>query len=183
MNTHEHTHKSTSQIATFGGGCFWCMEAVFEQIPGVRSVMPGYMGGRVENPTYEQVSQSNTGHAEVAQIEFDPDRITYEKLIEIFWTAHDPTQLNGQGADVGTQYRSVIFYHDDDQKRIAEASKAALNRLGRLASPVVTEIAPASVFYAAEKYHRAYFQRNPNAPYSRAVIRPKLKKLGLEREE
>lgn len=175
MNTRHHTHS-----ATFGGGCFWCLEAVFERVPGVRSVRPGYMGGSIENPTYQQVSRGDTGHAEVVRIEYDPGRVTYERLLEIFWKAHDPTQLNRQGADVGTQYRSVIFHHDKDQKHAAEASKDALNRSGIHASPVVTEIAPASTFYPAEAYHHAYFRNNPDAPYSRHVIRPKLDTLGME---
>lgn len=181
MNTHHHSQCAPPKVATFGGGCFWCMEAVFERIPGVLTVTPGYMGGSVENPTYQQVSRGNTGHAEVVHIEYDPKRVAYQDLLEIFWKAHDPTQLNRQGADIGTQYRSVVFYHDDDQKQLTEASKQALNRSGRLPSPVVTEVAPASVFYAAEEYHHAYFQNNPDAPYSRHVIRPKLENLELDR--
>ncbi len=175
MNTNHH-----SLSATFGGGCFWCLEAVFERVPGVRSVLPGYMGGSVEHPTYQQVSRGDTGHAEVVRIEYDPERITYKKLLEIFWKAHDPTQLNRQGADVGTQYRSAIFYHDEDQKHAAEASKDAVNRSEKHASPVVTAIVPASTFYPAETYHHAYFQNNPDAPYSRHVIQPKLEKLESE---
>jgi len=167
-------------VATFGGGCFWCVEAVFENIDGVYSVVSGYQGGDMKRPTYEQVSRGDSGHAEVVRIEYDPARVTYEKLLELFWSAHDPTQLNRQGADVGTQYRSVIFYHSDEQKEAAEKSKAALSQSGKHSKPVVTQIAPAGDFYEAESYHQDYFRKNPNAPYSQYVIRDKLKKLGLK---
>lgn len=169
-----------TDIATFGGGCFWCVEAVFQQVPGVISVISGYQGGQVENPTYEQVCRGDTGHAEVTRIEFDPAVASYEKLLAVFWDAHDPTQLNRQGADVGTQYRSVIFYHTEEQRVQAEASKRALEASGKFSDPVVTEISPAPEFYPAEKYHQDYYQRNPGAPYSMFVIRGKLKKLGLK---
>lgn len=164
--------------ATFGGGCFWCVEAVFETEPGVLAVESGYEGGQVENPTYEQVCTGRTGHAEVVRLTYDPAVVTYERLVELFWQAHDPTQLNRQGADVGTQYRSVIFTHSEEQQRIAEASKAALDAAGTFRNPVVTVIEPTQTFYPAEGYHQDYYQNNPGAGYSRFVIAPKLKKLG-----
>lgn len=169
-----------TETATFGGGCFWCVEAVFEQIPGVLGVVSGYAGGQTDEPTYEEVCRGNTGHAEVTQVEFDPAVISFEKLLEHFWEAHDPTQLNRQGADVGTQYRSIILYHSEHQRILAEASKTALDASGRLDRPVVTEITAAGKFFPAEKYHQDYYRRNPSAPYSRHVIRDKLEKLGLQ---
>ncbi len=165
------------EIATFGGGCFWCVEAVFEALPGVAEVISGYEGGHTENPTYDDVCRGDTGHAEVTRVYFDPAVISYERLLEVFWKAHDPTQLNRQGADVGTQYRSVIFYHSPEQKALAEASMAALDQSGTWPRPVVTEIAASSTFYPAEKYHQDYYRRNPGAPYSVMVIRSKLKTL------
>ncbi len=166
--------------ATFGGGCFWCFEAVFERIDGVKSVVSGYAGGTTANPTYKQVCTGSTGHAEVVQIEYDPKAVTYEHLLDVFWESHDPTTLNRQGADVGTQYRSVIFYDGDVQKITAEKSKRALAASGTYPSPVVTEIRPLTTFYKAEEYHQGYFDNNPNAPYCTFVIKPKLKKLKLE---
>jgi peptide-methionine (S)-S-oxide reductase len=166
-------------VATFGAGCFWCVEAVFEELDGVYTVVSGYQGGATEAPTYKDVCRGDTGHAEVVRVEYDPARLSYDRLLEVFWKAHDPTQLNRQGADVGTQYRSVIFYHDEAQREAAEASKAALVASGRHSKPVVTQIAPASEFYEAEAYHQDYYRMNPGAPYSRHVIRDKLKKLGL----
>lgn len=163
--------------ATFGAGCFWCVEAVFERLPGVQSVVAGYAGGTTANPTYEQVCTDTTGHAEVAQIMFDPSKISYEKLLEVFWKAHDPTTLNRQGADVGTQYRSVIFYHDEKQKIAAEKSRQEAQK--SFSDPIVTEIKPLTAFYNAENYHQDYFNKNPNAPYCRLVIKPKLEKLHL----
>ena len=163
------------QLATFGGGCFWCTEAVFETQEGVKSVTSGYAGGKVPNPSYKQVCSGETGHAEVIQIQFDPAKISYEKLLEVFWKAHDPTTMNRQGADTGTQYRSVIFYHDDIQRKTAEKSKQ--DAQNRFDSPIVTELAPLTKFYPAEDYHQDYFRRNPNAPYCAVVIRPKLQKL------
>jgi peptide-methionine (S)-S-oxide reductase len=171
---------STTKVATFGAGCFWCVEAVFEQLPGVLDVESGYMGGTTENPTYKEISRGDTGHAEVTRITYDPSRTTFDQLLDMFWTSHDPTQLNRQGADVGTQYRSVIFFHDDEQRAQAEASKAALDASGELDRPVVTEISAASTYYPAEDYHQDYYQNNANAPYCMFVIRPKLKKLGLK---
>lgn len=166
--------------ATFGGGCYWCIEAVLQRVPGVVSVSSGFMGGKTANPTYEDVCTGRTGHAEVVQVEFDPARITYEQLLAWFWKAHDPTQLNRQGADVGTQYRSVIFYHSDVQQAAAEKSRAELAKSGVLGKPVVTEISPASAFYRAEGYHQDYYNRNRAAPYCQLVIDPKLEKLGFE---
>lgn len=162
------------ETATFGGGCFWCTEAVFESLPGVLSVTVGYMGGKIRNPSYEQVSSGQTGHAEVAQVVFDPDRISYDRILEVFWKTHDPTSLNRQGSDVGTQYRSAIFYHTDEQKRRAQASLTALHEETR--SRIVTEITPATEFFRAENYHQDYFRNNASAPYCRAVIVPKLRK-------
>jgi peptide-methionine (S)-S-oxide reductase len=173
------TSESVTQydVITLGGGCFWCTEAVFERLEGVHSVVSGYMGGAVENPTYQQVTTGDTGHAEVIQVTFDPAVIALDRLLEWFWLAHDPTTLNRQGADVGTQYRSVIFYRDDNQRAVAEASKQAAQKQSR--RPIVTEISPAGPFYRAEDYHQDYFNRNQMAPYCQVVIRPKLDKLGL----
>ena len=172
--------ESQKQLATFGAGCFWCTEAVFERLPGVSDVKVGYMGGKVENPTYRQVCTGETGHAEVMQLRFDPTLTSYHDLLILFFQMHDPTTLNRQGADVGTQYRSVIFTHNDGQKKTAEALKRKLDRSGDYENPIVTEISPASTFYVAEDYHQDYFEENGEAPYCRFVIAPKLKKLGLE---
>jgi peptide-methionine (S)-S-oxide reductase len=161
--------------ATFGGGCFWCVEAVFERLDGVTSAVSGYAGGKTPNPTYEQVCSGTTGHAEVVQIEFDPGKISYERLLEVFWQAHDPTTLNRQGADAGTQYRSIILYHDETQKMIAEKSKSAAQKMFR--DPIVTEIVTFTVFYPAEDYHQGYYDDHGGAPYCSVVIRPKLEKL------
>jgi len=168
-------NPNKTELATFGGGCFWCMEAVFERLPGVKSVTSGFAGGHTANPTYPQVCGGDTGHAEVTQIEFDPATISYEKLLDVFWQAHDPTTLNRQGADEGTQYRSLILYRGEAQKLAAEKSKAAAQR--NFTHPIVTEIAPFTKFYPAEKYHQAYYDNNSSAPYCRAVIAPKLEKL------
>ena len=161
--------------ATLGGGCFWCVEAVYERLPGVKSVTSGYAGGHTPNPTYKEVRTGDTGHAEVTQIEFDPTQISYEQLLAVFWEAHDPTTLNRQGEDAGTQYRSVIFYENDAQKAAAEKSKQAAAK--KFSKPIVTEITPLTKFYKAEGYHQDYYRNNQNAPYCRAVIRPKLEKL------
>jgi peptide-methionine (S)-S-oxide reductase len=161
--------------ATFGAGCFWCVEAVFERLDGVQSVEAGYAGGSTVNPTYEEVCSGRTGHAEVAQITFDPMKINYEKLLDVLWKAHDPTTMNRQGADAGTQYRSVIFYEDEKQKTAAEKSK--MDAAKNFSRPIVTEIKPLTQFYKAEKYHQDYFRNNPNAPYCDYVIKPKLEKL------
>lgn len=165
------------ETATFGAGCFWCVEAVFERLEGVESVTAGYTGGTVPNPTYEQVCTGRTGHAEVAQIRYDPAKITYDQLLDLFWKSHDPTTLDRQGADVGTQYRSAIFYHNAEQKKAAEQSKARAAKL--FEAPLVTEIVPLTTFYPAENYHQDYYRNNPHAPYCLFVIRPKLKKLEL----
>jgi peptide-methionine (S)-S-oxide reductase len=167
--------KASAELATLGGGCFWCVEAVFERIDGVNTVVSGYAGGHSNNPTYEEVCRGATGHAEVVQINFDPEKISYDQILEIFWEAHDPTTPNRQGADVGSQYRSIILYHNDTQKQAAENSKrTAASRFKR---PIVTEIVPLTSFHVAENYHQDYFRKNPNAPYCVAVISPKLKKL------
>ena len=164
-------------LATFGAGCFWCVEAAFQQLKGVTSVFSGYSGGHVENPTYEQVCTGSTGHAEVCQIEYDPEKISYEELLEVFFEIHDPTTLNRQGNDVGTQYRSVIFYHNEDQKKKAEKLKAELDAKGLWKNPIITELLPLSKFYKAEDYHQNYYRNNPNQPYCRVVIKPKLQKF------
>lgn len=164
-------------IATFGGGCFWCTEAVFQRVEGVEKVVSGYSGGKVKNPTYKEVTTGLTGHAEVIQITYNPSVVTYAELLEIFWATHDPTTLNRQGADVGTQYRSVIFYHTQEQKDLALAYKLKLDASGAFNKPIVTEISPATEFYPAEDYHQNYFNLNGNAPYCTYVIQPKLEKF------
>jgi peptide-methionine (S)-S-oxide reductase len=173
--------KSTTdnklELATFGTGCFWCTEAVFDQLKGVESVESGYSGGELEDPTYEQVSGGQSGHAEVVQITFDSAAVSFAELLEAFWQTHDPTTLNRQGNDVGTQYRSAIFYHDDEQRKQAEHYKQKLNESGAFRSPIVTEITPFTKFYPAEKYHQDYFNLNPTQPYCAAIIRPKVDKF------
>ncbi|HLP77768.1 MAG TPA: peptide-methionine (S)-S-oxide reductase MsrA [Candidatus Paceibacterota bacterium] len=168
-----NTNKTDSIV--LGGGCFWCMDAVFQRIPGVKSITSGYAGGTTLNPSYEQVCTGTTGHAEVTRIEFDPGEISTAKLLDYFWDAHDPTTLNRQGADVGTQYRSVIFYSDDAQKVTAEKSKAEAQK--KFHSPIVTQIELLKKFYPAEGYHQNYYNRNPDQGYSRAVIKPKVDKI------
>jgi peptide-methionine (S)-S-oxide reductase len=163
------------ETATLGGGCFWCLDAAYREIEGVTHVVSGYAGGERPNPTYEQVCTGRTGHAEVVQVEFDPDVISYADVLDIFWAIHDPTTLNRQGADVGTQYRSVIFYANDDQRRAAEASRDAIG--DAWPRPVVTEILPLEAFYPAEEYHQDYFAKNPDQGYCQLIINPKLKKL------
>jgi len=163
------------ETVTFSGGCFWCTEAIFKRIKGVESVTSGYSGGKIENPTYEQVYSGTTGHAEAIQIEFDPKIISYEKLLEVFFKLHDPTTLNRQGNDVGTQYRSAIFYHGEKQKTQAEKAKLKMQKIYR--GKIVTEIVPFSNFYKAENYHQNYFENNKNAPYCQVVIDPKIQKL------
>jgi peptide-methionine (S)-S-oxide reductase len=168
-----------AEVITLGAGCFWCTEAVYQQIPGVLSVMPGYMGGHTPNPTYEQVCTGGTGQAEVARIVYDPKQTSLEKILKTFWHAHDPTSLNRQGADAGTQYRSAIFYSTEAQRRTAEQSKTEAAR--EFPKPIVTEITKAGEFYPAENYHQDYYRLNKNRnPYCRAVISPKLRKLGLK---
>lgn len=166
---------SKTELATFGGGCFWCTEAVLERVPGVKAAVSGYAGGHVKNPSYKEICTGETGHAEVIQVEFDPAVVSYGKLLEVFFEAHDPTTLNRQGADAGTQYRSVIFYHDAAQQEIALKAKGAAQAHHR--DPIVTEIAPLPKFYPAEDYHQDYFANNPNAGYCSFVIKPKVKKL------
>ena len=165
-----------TEIATFGAGCFWCVEAVFQELKGVLKVESGYMGGAIPNPTYREVCTGTTGHAEVTRITFDPTVISYEVLLEVLWTTHDPTTLNRQGADAGTQYRSAIFYHSDEQKSKAEKSKKEVATT-IWDSPIVTEIVAADTFYPAEEYHQDYYALNPNAGYCRAVISPKVAKV------
>lgn len=168
---------SKYSIATFGSGCFWCTEAVFELVKGVVKVESGYSGGSVPNPTYEAVCTGLTGHAEVVRIYFDPEVTSYIELLEIFWRTHDPTTLNRQGADVGTQYRSVIFYHNEDQKRLAEEYKQKLDDAGIWNDPIVTEISPFKKFYIAENYHQNYYENNPYQGYCSFVITPKIEKF------
>jgi peptide-methionine (S)-S-oxide reductase len=165
------------ETATLGGGCFWCLEAVFQELEGVESVVSGYAGGRVPNPSYREVCTGRTGHAEVVQVVFDPAVLTYGDLLSVFFSIHDPTTLNRQGADVGTQYRSVIFYHDADQRRVAESMIRELGKEGLWKDPIVTEVVPLDQFYAAEEYHQDYYRRNPGQPYCQAVIGPKLRKF------
>ncbi len=167
----------TLQQATFGAGCFWCVEAVFQNLKGVASVVSGYAGGTVANPTYEQVCSGTTGHAEVCQITFDPAVISYDELLEVFWETHDPTTLNRQGADVGSQYRSVIFYHSEKQKNLAEQYKEKLETAGIWKNPIVTEIVPYTVFYKAENYHQDYYFQNSSQPYCIFTIKPKVDKV------
>ena len=166
-----------SDTATFGSGCFWCAEAVFSELQGVLKVEPGYSGGRVHNPSYEDVCSDTTGHAEVAQVTFDPSAISYRELLEVLFSTHDPTTLNRQGADVGTQYRSVIFYRDGAQKAEAEMIIKELTEDKVFRNPIVTEVAPLEAFYPAEDYHRDYYRRNSSKPYCQAVVAPKLAKF------
>jgi len=165
---------------TLGAGCFWCIEAVFQNLKGVQSVVSGYTGGQVENPTYEQICTGTTGHAEVAQIIFDPAVISFEDLLYVFWRTHDPTTLNRQGADVGTQYRSAIFFDSEEQKKIAEKSKAKTDASDLWPEPIVTEISQLDKFYKAEEYHQDYYRLNSNQPYCRLIIDPKIRKLKKE---
>lgn len=168
------------QRATFGAGCFWCVEAIFEEVEGVKSVVAGYAGGHVEDPTYREVSSGTTGHAEVTRIKYDPSVVSYNELLKVFWHTHNPTTKNRQGADVGPQYRSVIFYHNDEQKRIAEKSLKETDKSGLWEDPIVTEIEPISNYSRAENYHQNYYENNPNAGYCSVVIAPKLKKFRKE---
>ncbi|MDQ3873551.1 MAG: peptide-methionine (S)-S-oxide reductase MsrA [Thermoproteota archaeon] len=169
-----------SEIATLANGCFWCSEAIFRRLKGVNSVLPGYSGGTVREPSYEQVCTGRTGHAEAIQIEFDPKVVSFEKILDVFWHTHDPTTLNRQGNDVGTQYRSAIFYHTPEQKKIAEKSRNELEKQGVYKDPIVTEIAPFTNFYAAEDYHKNYYENHQDAPYCSYVISPKVRKLRMK---
>lgn len=166
--------------ATLANGCFWCTEAIFRRLKGVHSVVSGYTGGTIVNPTYDQVSSGNTGHAEALQIAFDPKIISFETLLEIFFATHNPTTLNRQGADVGTQYRSAIFYHSPEQQKVAEKVKQKLDTSGKYKDPIVTEIVPFSAFYTAESYHQEYYEKNRSYPYCTVVIDPKVRKLLTE---
>ncbi|MFO7526362.1 MAG: peptide-methionine (S)-S-oxide reductase MsrA [Ignavibacteriaceae bacterium] len=173
MNNDNPNYKK----ATFGSGCFWCTEAIFERVNGVTEVVSGYSGGEVENPTYEEVCNGTTGHAECTQVTYDPEIVSYDELLEIFWKTHDPTTLNRQGNDVGTQYRSVIFYHDAEQKERADYYKKKLTDEKIWNNPIVTEISPLVHFYKAEKYHQDYYENNPNQGYCSFVITPKIEKF------
>jgi len=169
--------QARREIATLAGGCFWCLEAVFDELRGVREVVSGYAGGTVPDPSYEQVCAGTTGHAEVVQITFDPSVISFGELLEVFFTIHDPTTLNRQGPDVGTQYRSAIFYHSPEQKATAEQVVVELDASGTWSAPIVTKVAPFTAFYPAEEYHQEYFRRNPDQPYCAVVVAPKVAKL------
>ena len=166
-----------TELATLGGGCFWCLEAVYLELQGVEKVISGYTGGSIRNPNYRLVTTGTTGHAEVVQLTFDPEQISFQEILEVFFTIHNPTTLNRQGADVGTQYRSAIFYHDDDQRQIAEKTIAEINAAGIWPDPIVTEVTPLDVFYQAEDYHQDYYRQNSNQPYCNIVISPKVAKF------
>lgn len=168
------------QVATLGSGCFWCTEAFFLKLNGVESVVSGYSGGKVKNPTYREVTTGLTGHAEVIQVKFNPKIISYEEILEVFWNTHDPTTLNKQGADEGTQYRSAVFFHSEEQKKIAEQYKSQLDKAGVYKNRIVTEITPFTVFYPAEDYHQNYYALNPNQGYCQYVIRPKIEKFNKQ---
>ncbi|MGA2504024.1 MAG: peptide-methionine (S)-S-oxide reductase MsrA [Anaerolineales bacterium] len=168
------------EVATLAGGCFWCLEAVFDELKGVESVESGYSGGKFQNPTYAQVCDGNTGHAEVVQVTFDPQVLSYNDLLKVFFAIHDPTTLNRQGADAGTQYRSAIFYHDEEQKKIAEQVIQKIGAAGIWDDPIVTEVTPFDKFYLAEDYHQEYFAHNSFLPYCRAIIAPKVSKFRRE---
>ena len=163
--------------ATVGAGCFWCIEACYKELKGIVQVFPGYAGGQIKNPSYEEVCNGKTGHAEVARVVYEDTEISFEQLLEVFWFVHDPTQLNRQGNDIGTQYRSVIFYHDDEQKQLSEAIKLKLTAEKVWENPIVTEIVPINNFYVAENYHHDYFKLNPENMYCQAVVRPKVEKF------
>ncbi|MDQ1525087.1 MAG: peptide-methionine (S)-S-oxide reductase [Pyrinomonadaceae bacterium] len=169
--------EQNEEVATLAGGCFWCLEAVYADLRGVTRVVSGYAGGHTENPTYREVCNETTGHAEVVQITFDPRLVSYRELLEVFFTIHDPTTLNRQGGDVGTQYRSAVFYHSPEQRETAAAVVAELDAARVWDAPIVTEITPLNVFYPAEDYHQEYYQNNANQPYCRAVIAPKVSKF------
>jgi peptide-methionine (S)-S-oxide reductase len=183
MENISYQNKEKLEIATFGAGCFWCTEAVFERLEGVEKVISGYSGGHVKNPSYKEVCNGTTGHAEVTQVYFDPEIISFSELLDVFWHTHDPTTLNRQGNDSGTQYRSVIFYHDNNQKLIAEESKLKMEKSGTYKDPIVTEISPLINFYEAEDYHQDYFNNNPDQPYCSVVISPKIKKFTAKYQE
>jgi peptide-methionine (S)-S-oxide reductase len=169
--------NQNSAVATLGGGCFWCLEAVYDDMQGIQSVVSGYVGGHVDNPTYQQVCTGTTGHAEVVQVTYDPAQLSFRDLLEVFFTIHDPTTLNRQGNDVGTQYRSAIFYHDESQKETAESLIAELEKANAWDNPIVTEVTPLDTFYPAEDYHQDYYANNAYQPYCQFVVRPKLDKF------
>jgi len=177
LGANEMAQEASEAVATFGGGCFWCTEAIYQELDGVHSVTSGYAGGAVEDPSYDQVTSGSTGHAEVIQVRFDPQKISYETLLEVHFDTHDPTTLNRQGPDRGTQYRSIVLYHDDAQREAAERVKAAVEASDTYADPVVTEIVPFDRFYPAGAYHQDYFANNASLPYCRVMISPKLEKL------
>ncbi len=173
---HEATPKV--ELAILGGGCFWCLEAIYRRMPGILSVSSGYAGGKTSHPTYEEVCTGTTAHAEVIRLEFDPSQVSYQEILELFWRAHDPTTRNQQGADIGTQYRSIILYHNEEQRRIAEDSKNATQPLFR--DPIVTEITPLEAFYPAEPRHQQFYEKHPNQNYNQVIVRPKLQRLKEE---
>jgi peptide-methionine (S)-S-oxide reductase len=173
--TNMNSSTNHLELATLGGGCFWCTEAVFQMLPGVKSITSGYAGGTTEKPTYKQVCSGDTGHAEVIQVAYDPKLVSYEKVLDTFWAAHDPTTMNAQGPDTGSQYRSIILYSSDAQKAAAEKSKAEAQK--HFSKPIVTQIVPLTKFWPAEDYHQDYYRSNPNQPYCRAIIRPKVEKF------
>lgn len=176
-DTNRVTMADSNTVATFGAGCFWCVEAIFQRLEGVQSVVSGFSGGSVKNPTYQQVISGTTGHAEVVHIQYDSEKVTFGELLEVFWMTHDPTTPNRQGADVGTQYRSAVFFHNEEQKRLAHYYKDRLDKAGVFTNKIVTEITPFEAFYPAEDYHQNYFNNNPNQAYCAFVIRPKLDKF------
>lgn len=179
-NTHKEKQMENYEnleLATFGSGCFWCVEAIFQRVNGVEKVVSGYAGGHVKNPTYKEVCQGTTGHAEVCQLSYNPNIVRFEELLEVFWQTHDPTTLNRQGNDVGTQYRSAVFYHNDEQKELAKKYKKKLNESGAFNNPIVTEIKAYKTMYVAEDYHQNYFNENGSQPYCSFVIQPKLEKF------
>lgn len=173
----ESQSNKQKEVTTFGAGCFWCVEAVFQSLNGVDKVISGYSGGHVKDPTYKEVCDGTTGHAEVCQVYFDSEKISFKELLEVFWSTHDPTTLNRQGNDVGTQYRSAIFYHNESQKTLSEEYKSALDASEAFQNPIVTEIVPFEKFYEAEDYHQEFYDLNPNQPYCTFVIKPKMEKL------
>ena len=181
----DNTKKAMTEKATFGGGCFWCVEAIYEHVDGVVDMTSGYEGGQTKNPTYKEICTGLTGHAEVVQLEFDPKKVSYERLLAIFFQTHDPTTLNRQGNDIGTQYRSIIFYHSDEQKKAAETIIKKLDDAKVFDKKIVTKVEKTQIFYPAEDYHQDYYKRNPNQGYCQAIIRPKLEKFlkSLEKEK
>ncbi len=177
MTTEERANGAAREVATLGGGCFWCLEAVYEELRGVEKVESGYSGGSMPDPTYREVCSGTTGHAEVVQVTFDPSMVSFREILGVFFTIHDPTTLNRQGADVGTQYRSVIFYHDEEQRRVAEEVISELEAEGLWKDPMVTEVVPLDAYYRAEDYHQGYFRNNGFQPYCQVIIAPKVAKF------